>query len=150
MYEMSQKQTPEERFHSAQVMLQQWLSNYAKNHEPKIHTSKVFATKLAIDIRKHELVLQKIHEIMETIYSNLKGKQIYRTIQQNLVEASKHYLTCMKQPLTEKSLRNFHTSLENLFQLISPIHQEQIQYQVENEIKINFITHYPPLKITTP
>ncbi len=124
-------------------MLHQWLAKYAKNREPKLHTAKVFATKLAIDIRKHELVLQKIHEIMETIYSNLKGKQIYKTIQQNLVEASKHYLTCMKQPLTEKSLQNFHTSLEKLFQLISPIHQEQIQYQVENEIKINFITHLP-------
>ncbi|MFN9903888.1 MAG: hypothetical protein ACK55Z_34955, partial [bacterium] len=59
------------------------------------------------------------------------------------MEASKHYLTCMKQPLTGKSLRNFHTSLEKLFQLISPIHQEQIQYQVENEIKINFISHLP-------
>ncbi|MFN9983098.1 MAG: dCTP deaminase domain-containing protein, partial [bacterium] len=40
-------------------------------------------------------------------------------------------------------MRNFHTSLEKLYQLISPIHQEQIQYQVENEIKINFITHLP-------
>ena len=80
MYEMSQKQTPEERFHSAQIMLHQWLAKYAKNREPKLHTAKVFATKLAIDIKKHELVLKKIHEIMETVYADLKGKQIYRNI----------------------------------------------------------------------
>ncbi len=86
---------------------------------------------------------QKIHEIMETVYADLKGKQIYRNIQQNLMEASKHYLTCTKQPLTERSLQNFHTSLEKLFQLISPIQQEQLQYQIENEIKINFITNLP-------
>ncbi len=54
MYEMSQKQTPEERFHSAQIMLHQWLSKYAKNREPKLHTAKVFATKLAIDVKKHK------------------------------------------------------------------------------------------------
>ena len=72
---------------------------------------------------------------METVYADLKGKQIYRNIQQNLMEASKHYLACTKQPLTEKSLQNFHTSLEKLFQLISPIQQEQLQYQIENEIK---------------
>ncbi len=87
---------------------------------PKLHTAKVFATKLAIDIKKHELVLKKIHEIMETVYADLKGKQIYRNIQQNLMEASKHYLACTKQPLTEKSLQNFHTSLENYSNLSAP------------------------------
>ena len=59
------------------------------------------------------------------------------------MEASKHYLACTKQPLTEKSLQNFHTSLDKLFRLISPIQQEQLQYQIENEIKINFITNLP-------
>jgi dUTPase len=122
------------------------LAKYAKNREPKLHTAKVFATKLAIDIKKHELVLKKIHEIMETVYADLKGKQIYRNIQQNLMEASKHYLACTKQPLTEKSLQNCHTSLDKLFRLISPIQQEQLQYQIENEIKINFITNLPNIQ----
>jgi dUTPase len=83
---------------------------------------------------------------METVYADLKGKQIYRDIQRNLMEASKHYLSCTKQPLTGKSLQNFHTSLEKLFKLISPIQQEQLQYQTENEIKINFITNLPSVQ----
>jgi hypothetical protein len=44
---------------------------------------------------------------METVYADLKGKQIYRDIQRNLMEASKHYLSCTKQPLTEKSIQKF-------------------------------------------
>ncbi|MFN9907255.1 MAG: hypothetical protein ACK56F_14235, partial [bacterium] len=81
------------------------------------------------------------------MYADLKGKQIYRNIQQNLMEASKHYLSCTKLPLTEKSLQNFHMSLEKLFKLISPIQQEQLQNQVENEIKINFITSLPNVQL---
>jgi hypothetical protein len=78
---------------------------------------------------------------METIYADLKGKPIYKNIQQNLLEASKHYLQCTKKPLRKESLQNFHTSLEKLFQLISPIQQDRKQNQVENEIKLNFVTN---------
>jgi hypothetical protein len=37
--------------------------------------------------------------------------------------------------------------LGKLFKLISPIQQEQLQYQVENEIKINFITSLPNVQL---
>ncbi len=36
--------------------------------------------------------------------------------------------------------------MEKLFKLISPIQQEQLQYQTENEIKINFITNLPSVQ----
>ncbi len=50
-------------------------------------------------------------------------------------------------PLTEKLLQNFHTSLDKLFRIISPIQQEQLQYQIENEVKINFITSLPNVQL---
>ena len=95
------------------------LSKYAKNREPKLHTAKVFATKLAIDIKKHELVLQKIHEIMETVYADLKGKQIYRNIQQNL--GSKQTLFIMyKTPSHRKIVTKFPHVLGKIVQTYQP------------------------------
>ncbi len=53
------------------------------------------------------------------------------------IELSSLILKRLYNDVTEKSLQSFHTSLEKLFKLISPIQQEQLQYQVENEVKIN-------------
>jgi hypothetical protein len=53
------------------------------------------------------------------------------------MEASKHYLTCATKP-TEKSLQNYHTSVRKLLQLLGPFQQDNIQNQVEQDIKTMF------------
>jgi hypothetical protein len=141
VYNMSKRKTPEERFYDVQNMLEEWLRDYVKNQKPRQHTTSVFKLKLAVDIRKHNLVLEKIKQLMNTNYSDIKGNSLFKTIQHNLIEASKHYIKCTQQPLTERNLHIFHNSLESLFNNLTPIQQKQVQDSVTKETEQGFVAH---------
>jgi hypothetical protein len=60
MYKESQTQTPEQKFHSAQVLLHQWFSDYAKKHkEPEQHVANLFHTKMELDLQTQQICLEK-------------------------------------------------------------------------------------------
>jgi dUTPase len=141
VYNMSKRKTPEERFYNVQSMLEEWLRDYVRNQKPRQHTTPVFKSKLAVDIRKHNLVLEKIRQLMDTNYSDMKGNSLFKTIQRNLIETSKHYIKCMQQPMTERNLHIFHNSLESLFNKLTPIQQKQVQDSVTEETEQNFVAH---------
>ncbi len=78
MYKESQTMTPEERYHSAQVLLKQWLSEYAtSNANVNTNTSTVYAAKLELDLQTQQFCLEKIQEIMTKYYEDIKGTPLF-------------------------------------------------------------------------
>jgi len=94
---------------------------------------------LSIDIKKHELVLQKIIEIKDSNYEHIKNTPMYKTIQKNLKEVSKKYLECVHKSLTENSLLHFNTLLNTLLQSLGPIQESETINYMENIMKENFV-----------
>ncbi len=140
MYKESQSMTPEQKFHSAQVLLKQWFSEYArKNAKPEPHTAAIYNSKLQLDLELHKKCIEKVHEIMEKIYSEIKGTPLFKTLQKNLEEVSKNYLTCLKTPLSSDSINRLKNSQTNLLSTTDLINKNNIESRAKQEVQINFI-----------
>ena len=107
MYEDSQTMTPEEKYHSAQTLLKQWLSEYASKYtEKEPHAAQLYNAKLELDLQTQNICLEKVKEIMSKYYEEIKNTPVYKTIQKNLEEVSKNHLYCLLRPVTKSMLKN--------------------------------------------
>jgi hypothetical protein len=125
LYKESQDMTAEQKYHSAQTLLHQWLSEYAKKHpaEPTSHLVKVHTAAIELDLQTQNLCFEKIKEIMELHYSDIKNTPVFKLIQKNLEEVSKDYVKCLHYPLTKKSVDKFHTSQKALLSNLGLVEQ---------------------------
>ena len=140
MYKESQSQTPEQKFHSAQVLLHQWFSEYAKKHrEPEPHVAQLFHAKMQLDLQTQQICMEKIQDIMEKLYSDIKSTPLYKTLQKNLQEVSERYLLCLKNPLTESLLGKLKESQKKLLSTSQLITNTELENQTNTVLKINFI-----------
>jgi dUTPase len=140
MYKESQAQTPEQKFHSAQVLLHQWFSDYAKKHkEPEPHVANLFHAKMELDLQTQQICLEKIQEIMDKLYSDIKNTPLFRTLQKNLQEVSEKYLLCLKNPLTETLLGKLKASQKKLLENSQLITETELANKTDEVLKINFI-----------
>ena len=141
MYEDSQSMTEEQRFHSAQVLLQQWLSDYAKNRpsgSPE-HVTALYTAKLEMDLQVQKTAMDKIQQIMDKFYPHIKGSPLYKSLQKNMEEMSKNFLYCLKNPLNETLIGKLKKSQKKLLDTTNLIEEEQLQNEVQESIKINYI-----------
>jgi hypothetical protein len=140
MYKESQSQTPEQKFHSSQVLLHQWLSDYARKHsKPEEHVAALFHAKMELDLQTQQICMDKIEEIMNKFYEDIKGTPLYRTLQKNLKEVSERYLLCLKNPLTESLLGKLQESQQHLLETAQIITDTELRKRTEKELKINYI-----------
>ena len=140
MYKESQSQTPEQRFHSAQVLLHQWLSEYARKHsKPEEHVAALFHAKIELDLQTQQICIDKIEEIMNKFYEDIKGTPLYKTLQKNLKEVSERYLLCLKNPLTESLLGKLQESQQHLLDTAQIITNTELKKRTEKELKIKYI-----------
>ncbi len=131
--------TAEQKYHSAQTLLHQWLSEYAKKHptEPTSHLVKVHTAAIELDLQTQNLCFEKIKEIMELHYSDIKNTPVFKLIQKNLEEVSKDYIKCLHYPLTKKSVDKFHNRAQTFnrdwllqIHLRDQVHENQGDHQV--------------------
>jgi len=113
-------ETPEQRYHSAIALLEQWNSDYAKRHknqQPE-HYATLNTAKLMIDTEKQKQCLQKLDHIMDTVYADIKNTPLYKQLQKHLAEASKRYLYCVQNPLCKSNIEDVNESIGNIFTTI--------------------------------
>lgn len=143
-FDMSKSITPEERYHSALVMLEQWNSEYARKHsQAPLHLTHLFAAKLTLDVEKQKSCLDQVQKILEDLYSDIKDSKIYKQLQRNLVEASKKYLYVVQKPLTEESVRDFTSAVTRTVMTMSEIRDpDKIDRTVDRAMRSDFIFAY--------
>jgi hypothetical protein len=56
--------------------------------------------------------MEKLQNIMETVYADIKDTPLYKRLLKNLAEVSKRYLYCVQQPLTDNKIRHLNDSLK--------------------------------------
>jgi hypothetical protein len=139
MFTLSQQITPEQKFHNALLLLEQWNSAYAQQNQVFSNQVQVNALKMQIDLQKQELCLQKIKEIMENLYDHIKDSPNYRMLQKALFEASKKYLYVKQQPLTEKSIFQLNNAMTHLLEQMTIFDQVKINKEVQSDIEANFL-----------
>jgi hypothetical protein len=65
--------TPEEKYNSAISLLEQWNSEYArKNSKDQYNQIAVNTAKLQLNLEKQQICLEKIREIMDFVYDDIK------------------------------------------------------------------------------
>ena len=74
--------------------------------------ARVHAAKLELDLVKQEKCFQKLDEIMDKLYSHIKGTPLYRRILENLKEAANKYLLAKSPPLTSQKIKDFKLSID--------------------------------------
>jgi dUTPase len=142
LYKESQDMTVEQKYHSAQTLLHQWLSEYAKKDptKPTSHLVKVHTAAIELDLQTQNLCFEKIKEIMELHYSDIKNTPVFKLIQKNLEEVSKDYIKCLHYPLNKKSVDKFHSSQKALLSNLGLVEQSKIKSETELSLKQNFIS----------
>jgi dUTPase len=141
-YDFHQKITPEERYHNAITLLDQWNSQYAKEHpnKPPNFSQPIYAIKMSIDLEKQKQCLEKINEIMETTYADIKDSATYKALLRNLQEASKRYLYLKHNPqeyITDESYAN--DPHDVLMNNLNELQREQVYKSMKTSIKANFL-----------
>ena len=150
IYKESQAMTPEERYHSAQTLLNQWLSEYAPKNPPvNTNTASLYASKLELDLQTQKLCMEKIEEIMTKYYDDIKGSPLFRALQKNLEEVSKHYLSCSKNPLTEQLLGKLKRSQQDLMDTAQIINQDKVASYAATQLKSVYINSIQTQEQTT-
>ena len=112
-FDLSKDITPEEQYYQSMMLLEQWNADYL-SHENQPNTAHIYASKLKVDTEKQRLCLEKIQQIMDDIYEDIKGTPLFKQIQKNLIEASKRYLYVTQKPLTVESVDNFRRANDDL------------------------------------
>jgi dUTPase len=140
MYKESQSMTSEEKFHSAQVLLKQWFSDYAKDHNvPEAHIAAVHHSQLELEVEIQKACIDKVQEIMDKLYVDIKNTPLFRALQKNLEEVSKNYIYCLKNPLTDKLVGKLKESQQQLIETTQLIDQDNLDRNAQEAIKINFM-----------
>jgi len=142
--------TPEERYHSAQTLLNQWLSEYAPKNPPvNTNTASLNASKLELDLQTQKLCMEKIEEIITKYYDDIKGSPLFRALQKNLEEVSKNYLSCSKNPLTEQLLGKLKKSQQDLMDTAQIINQDNVASYAATQLKMVYINSIQTQEQTT-
>jgi hypothetical protein len=140
-FQLSQTISPEEKYFNALTLLEQWNSEYARTHATDTpHIAAIHAIKLEIDLEKHKLCMEKLQDIMETVYVDIKDTPLYKKLLKNLAEVSKRYLYCKQQPLTNKNIQYLNDALEETLNNIGLMDKERTISFVYNTDKQNFVT----------
>ncbi|MEI7489024.1 MAG: reverse transcriptase domain-containing protein, partial [Chryseobacterium sp.] len=135
IYNLSSLQTAEQTFHSIQVTLKQWLSEYATVAFRSEKQAQLLQLKVAIDIKKHQVVLEKIKQLMEKSYETLKKTPLYKTIQKNL----KHYLEYLVNNNSDLA-QAFNLSLEKLVTTLGLEATEELYSEVDSQLADEYAT----------
>jgi dUTPase len=140
MMQLYQKETPEERYHNAISLLEQWNSEYARKHksDPPSHVARINTTKLTIDLEKQRICLQKLDSIMDTVYADIKGTSLYKQLQKHLAEASKRYLYCVQKPPNDYNIQRINDNITTIFSIIGDIESQKLIKDVKDTFKEDF------------
>lgn len=99
VFDLTKDYTPEQRYYDAITLLEQWNSEYACKNGSNPNQVQMMNINLSIDLEKQRLCLEKIQEIMDIVYLDIKGSSLYKQLQKNLIDASKKFLLATKKPL---------------------------------------------------
>ena len=140
VYKESQTMTPEEKYHSAQTLLKQWLSEYAtKYKDENVHSVPVYSAKLQLDLEFQKACMEKIQQILDKYYDDIKGTPVFKSLQKNLEEVSKNYLLCAKSPITEQLLGKLKASQKKLIAESQILSENTVLAYAEEQIKETYI-----------
>ena len=76
---------------------------------------------------------------METTYADIKNTPTYKILQKNLEEASKRYLYCHQQPLTDKNIQKTNQSIDSILNHLDTIQSSHILKSVNDTVQQNYI-----------
>ena len=105
--------------------MEQWIRK-KHNKNPPPHHLPILVTKLQIDAEKQKECLKKLNDIMETTYADIKNTPTYKILQKNLEEASKRYLYCHQQPITDKNIQSTNQSIDSILNQLDTIQSSHI------------------------
>ena len=145
-FDLSKDITPEEQYYQSMMLLEQWNADYL-SHENQPNTAHIYASKLKVDTEKQRLCLEKIQQIMDDIYEDIKGTPLFKQIQKNLIEASKRYLYVTQKPLTVESVDNFRRANDDLLVSLNQAEIESVKNHMKNETKKNLLTQFNNIKL---
>jgi len=146
-YDITKKITPEQKYYSALNLLEQWNKEYRKPDNPPPNQLPIFSAKLKIDLEKQKYCLAKISEILETVYADIKGTAFYKSLQKNLIEASKRFLEISHGNPNQHTVKNFEKQLDELSSQLSSLERQKIKEFALSSIKDDFVTNLNSSKL---
>ena len=140
VFDLTKNYTPEEKYNNAISLLEKWNSEYNKeNGRKNISQAHVFSAKLQINLEKQHICLQKVNEILNKLYPEIKNTPIYNKLQKQLIDVSEKYLKIKQQPLTFENVEEVNVAGNKLLDILSMISSLNIENTFKQEMKTNFI-----------
>ena len=79
-----------------------------------------------MDLEKQKKCFEKLEEIMDKMYGEIKGTALFRRIMENIKEGSKKYILA-KETGNENDIRQFNTCIDGLYELAIQANPEEIK-----------------------
>ena len=122
-FDVAKGATSEERFYNALRLLEQWNFDYDKAKSTRHTTCMALSTReqrvreahLTLIAEKNKACAEKIEQILEKMYNDIKNTPIYRKVRNSLVEASKQMIRLQSKGTTEDSVNNYVELINEIF-----------------------------------
>jgi dUTPase len=99
---------------------------------------KAYAAKLELDLIKQAMCFQKLDEIMDKLYSHIKGTPLFKRILNNLKEAAKKFLYAREKPITKEKVKAFKLSMNALYESVEELDKVQLENDIAKDVKLAF------------
>jgi hypothetical protein len=96
---------------------------------------KINAARVELDLVKQELCFKELERIMESLYSDIKHKGVYKKILNNLKECAKKYLLVQNNEDVEKNITKFNAHVAELFDDIKELEGSMLLKNNEAAVK---------------
>jgi len=151
-YDYSKKITPEQQYYSAIALLEQWNSRYASQHASQhANSAEILSASGKLDLEKQRVCLEKIQEIMDKVYEDIKNTPLYKQIHKNLVDASKRFLTAAENPQSADKMQKLQRATQEvLHSLALLVDRTEVEQAIQEQIKKDYIKTIETLTVESP
>ena len=150
MYDLSKTVTDEQRYYSTIRLLEQWNDKYVpqgtSDEERERCKMAVNMAKVQLDLEKQKKCFEKLEEIMDKMYGEIKGTALFKRIMENIKEGSKKYILA-KESGQEEDIQQFNMCINGLYELAIEAKPEEIKSAASNFCVAEFCAADPGSRI---
>jgi dUTPase len=144
-FDLTKTYTAEDKYYAAIRLMEQWNDKRirdrfdGKEAAPLTDSERrIYYAKLQYDMKHNEAHFEKLEDIMDKVYLDIKGTETYRKLLKNLEEASKAYIKAKSSDRNTQDIELFNNKMTEFRATVDSICDIQASQTTEKDIKSAF------------